>query len=130
MTRHAVVWIDYKHAEIIYFDRSSASEKDIKHKDAARTIHHKAGTPGPGHASEDKRYLSEVATALREAAEILIVGPSEIKLELKAYIEKNAPDVAKHIIGVEPLDHPTKGELLAFARRYAVAKDRMLGRHL
>ena len=30
------------------------------------------------------------------------------------------------VIGVETVDHPSDGQLVAFARKYFVAKDRML----
>ena len=30
-------------------------------------------------------------------------------------------------MGVESVDHPTDGQLVAYARKYFVAKDRMLG---
>ena len=127
-THHAVVWIDHKKADIVRFDRSADAETIVRHKDAPRTIHHKAGTPGPGHIAEDPHYLAAVAEALQPAQEILIVGPGDVKLELRAYLEKRAPDIAKRVVGVEASDHPTDGELLAMARKYFVGADRMLKR--
>jgi stalled ribosome rescue protein Dom34 len=124
-TRHALVWIDHRSADIIFFDRHAAATKLIRHHDAPRSIHHKAGTTGAGHIVEDTLYLNEVAAELRDSDEILLVGPSHAKWELKAYIERRAHEIAKRIVGVETINHPTEGQLLAYARHYFVAVDRM-----
>ncbi len=123
---HAVVWIDHHFAEITRFDRHASTFELIHHRDAPHTIHHKAGTPGPGHVAEDAPYLAEVTQALRPVREILIIGPGQVKSQLQSYIERHAPDVAKRILGVEAADRLTPGEVLDHARRYFVRKDRML----
>jgi hypothetical protein len=38
--------------------------------------------------------------------------------ELVKHIERHAPALGAKIIGVETIDHPTDGELVAHARRY------------
>ena len=124
-TRHALVWIDHRRADIVYFDRHAHETKLIRHHDAPHAIHHKAGTTGAGHVVEDTQYLNAVAAELRDADEILIVGPSHVKWELKAYIERRARDIARRIVGVEIVNHPTEGQLLAYAQHYFVAVDRM-----
>ena len=123
---HAAVWIDHHLAEITRFDRHASTFELVRHRDAPHTIHHKAGTQGSGHIAEDSHYLAEVTQALRPVREILILGPSQAKLQLKSYIERHAPDVAKKIVGVEAADHLTPGEILDHARRFFVRKDRML----
>lgn len=124
-TRHAIVWIDHRRADIIFFDRHKAEAKLVRHHDAPRTIHHKAGTVGPGHVAEATQYLNAVAAELREVDEVLIVGPSHVKWELKAYIEHRARDIAERIVGVETVNHPTEAQLLAYAQHYFLAVDRM-----
>jgi len=124
-TRHALVWIDHRRADIIFFDRHASEAVLIRHRDAPQTIHHKAGTTGAGHVVEDTQYLNEVTAELREADEILIVGPSHVKWELKAYIERRAHEIAKRVVAVETVNHPTEGQLLAYAQHYFVAVDRM-----
>ncbi len=124
-TRHALVWIDHRRADIIFFDRHAAETKLIRHRDAPRSIHHKSGTTGSGHVVEDIQYLNEVAAELREVDEILIVGPSHAKWELKAYLERRAQEIAKRIVGMETINHPTEGQLLAYAQHYFVAVYRM-----
>jgi hypothetical protein len=55
----------------------------------------------------------------------LITGPAGTKKELASYLGEDQPSVAAKIVGVEPLDHPSDGELLAFARRFFAPDDRM-----
>jgi len=124
-TRHALVWIDHRQADIVFFDRHAAERKLIRHHDAPRSIHHRAGTTGSGHVVEDTLYLNEVAAELRDVDEVLIVGPSHSKWELKAYIERRAHEIAERIVGVETVNYPTEGQLLAYAQHYFVAVGRM-----
>jgi len=55
-----------------------------------------------------------------------VVGPAQAKLQLIKHIHARAPDMVKNIVGVETVDHPTDGQLVAYARKYFVAKDHML----
>jgi hypothetical protein len=56
---------------------------------------------------------------------VLIVGPASAKHEFFKFAqEKHRPLVSK-IVGVETADHPTGGEIVAHARHYFKASDRM-----
>jgi hypothetical protein len=122
---HAAIWIDHKHAEVIKFNRTEDSEQTIRHRDAPAHIHHKAGCMGSGHVYEDNSYLSSVVEGIRDAEQILIVGPSQVKWQLKAFINSREPEIAKRVAAVETLDHPTEPELLALARSFFARADRM-----
>jgi hypothetical protein len=67
-----------------------------------------------------------VAEALRGAKEILVCGPGQAKLELIRHVHKHDHDVEASIVGVETVDHPSDGQLVAYARKYFKAADRML----
>ncbi len=123
---HAVVWIDHRNAEIIKFNRSESETEVVKHDDAPKTIHHKAGTMGSGHVYEDDSYLRAVADEIRDAREILITGPGHVKWQLKAFLGVREAALARRIASVETVTHPTDGELLVLARKYFVKKDKML----
>jgi stalled ribosome rescue protein Dom34 len=88
-------------------------------------LHHHAGSVGPGHRHEDVEYLRNVATALSAAHEIVVTGPAQAKAELMEWMRRHAPQTAAKVLGVETLDHPTNGEIVAFAKRYFRARDRM-----
>jgi hypothetical protein len=69
--------------------------------------------------------LAAVVGALKPSHEILIVGHGTAKDELASFIRDHAPLLAPRIMGVKAMDQPTKGEILAFARKFFEAKDLM-----
>jgi stalled ribosome rescue protein Dom34 len=120
---HAVVFIDHKEALIFEFGGGDVTEHCIKASDRHGNVHHKAGSPGSGHAHDSKDYLTAVVDVLKPAHEILIVGHGNAKDELARFIREHAPLLAPRIMGVKSMDQPTKGEILAFARKFFEAKD-------
>jgi hypothetical protein len=120
---HALVSIDHAEATIFEFAENDVSEHRIKATDRQGNIHHKAGSVGSGHAHDSKTYLTAVVSALNPSHEILIVGHGTAKDELAAFIRDHAPLLAPRIMGVKAMDQPTKGEVLAFARKFFESKD-------
>lgn len=119
---HVVAWIDHDQAHIIHFNKE-ASESEViashaSHAKAAK-VHHKNGT-------EHVHYYNQVADALNDSREILIVGPGLEKLDLMKHLLKHRHDVADKVLSVETVDHPSDGQLLAYARKYFVRADKML----
>jgi stalled ribosome rescue protein Dom34 len=121
---HSVVWIDLKEARIFEFGESGVEHRRVRAPDRPGNVHHHAGSVGSGHDAADKAYLSAVADALKPNHEILIVGPGLAKTELSHYIRDEVPALAPRIMGVEAVDHPSEGEVVAFARKFFEAKDR------
>ena len=91
-------------------------------------LHHKRGSIGSGRLPEDRGYYHDVAVALRGVTEILIAGPANAKQELMKHLKEHDKDVAACVIGIEALDHPSDGRLLAFARKYFRGAGRMRSR--
>jgi stalled ribosome rescue protein Dom34 len=121
---HAVVWIDHREARVFHFNPTEV-DKLVLHPDhPTKHIHHKAGSPGSGHAG-DHEFLHAVAEAVADAGAILVTGPGAAKNEFVAHVEKHDPKVKKVIAGVETVDHPSDGELVAHARKYFKIEDRM-----
>jgi len=90
-----------------------------------RHIHHKANSIGSGHASTSPDYLHEVAESVADAGAVLITGPANAKTELVEYIHLQDPRLTKVIAGVETVDHPSDAQLVAYARKYLFATDRV-----
>jgi len=67
-----------------------------------------------------------VVELLQGAHEILVVGPGSAKLELIRHIHKHDHVMEPKVMGVETVDHPSDGQLVAYARKYFKARDRML----
>jgi hypothetical protein len=122
---HAVAWIDHREAHIIHFNLAATEDTTVKPHAPHRHLHHKSGSVGSGHDRPDAAYLAGVGNALADAAEILVVGPADAKLELMHYLMAHQPAVAAKVAGVETVDHPGEGELLKFARKFFAAADRM-----
>jgi stalled ribosome rescue protein Dom34 len=117
---HAAVWLDHSEAKIFHVGAETFDEKTIESPRAHTQLHRKTG-PGAdsGRREEgDKHFYHDIAKALADAEEILIVGPSTAKLELLRYMHKHAHELEPRIVGVETVDHPTNGQLVAYIRRY------------
>ena len=124
---HAVVWIDHEQARVTHFNDDAAEKLVLHSTHRPGKIHHKNGPAGSsGHEPEDAAYLHAVAEALRGAAEILVVGPGNEKNEFIKHLEHHDKAVAACVVAVQAVDHPTDGQLLALARKYFRAADRML----
>jgi stalled ribosome rescue protein Dom34 len=122
---HAIVWIDHHEARIFHFNVSDVDRLVIHPEDPTRHLHHKANSIGSGHAAEDQNFLERVAEAIADAGAVLITGPANAKLELVKHIERHEPALNRKIAGVETVDHPTDGELIAKARKYFKADHQM-----
>jgi stalled ribosome rescue protein Dom34 len=120
---HAVVWIDHKQARIFHFNVEEADKTLVKDH-VVRDIH--AHEKRTGHRTEEnKPFFEEVAKAIADSGGILIVGPTQEKDFFAKFLTEKHPAIRSHVEGVEKADHPTDGELLDFARRYAKAADHM-----
>ncbi len=120
--QHVVAWIDHDQAHIIHFNKEAAESETItSHASHAKPakVHHKNG-------AEQVQYYNQVVDALGDSREILIVGPGLEKLDLMKHLLKHHHDVAQKVLSVETVDHPTDGQLLAYARKYFVRADKML----
>lgn len=122
---HAIVWIDHREAKIFHFNATEVDRMIVHPHHPTRHIHHKANAIGGGNAPLDHEFFETVAEAIADAKAILITGPASAKAELAAHITRRHPDVARCVVGVETIDHPSDGALVAVARIYFKAEDRM-----
>lgn len=116
--RNTVVWIDHHEARIFHVDRDGfdASKLEAPHGHVHR--HPKGAAEAHDHPDDLRRFFHEVAGALADAERILVVGPSTAKLQLIRYAHTDDPKLQARIVGVETVDHPTDGQLVAYARKY------------
>jgi len=122
---HAVIWIDHSEARVFHFNPTDA-DKLVLHPDhPTKHIHHKANSIGNGHAEADNDFLHAVAESVADAGAVLVTGPANAKAQLVAHIDRHDPELMQVIAGVEAVDHPSDGELVAYARHYLAASDRM-----
>jgi hypothetical protein len=122
---HAVVWIDHHQARVLGFNESDADCEQVQPQHPTRHIHHKANSIGSGHSAEDQNYFEAVVQAIGAAGAVLITGPANAKHELLKHIERCDPAMRSRVAAVQTLDHPSDGELVAHARKFFHAADRM-----
>jgi len=123
---HAVIWIDHREARVFHFSPTDVDRLVLHPDNPTRHIHHKANSIGSGHAAEDHNFLQAVAESIADAGAVLIAGPGGAKHELVKHIDQHDHQLMKIIAGVETVDHPSDKELVAHARHYFKAEDRML----
>ena len=104
---HAVIWIDHHEARVFHFSPTNV-ERLVLH---------------PDHPT---RHIQAIVGSVADAGAVLITGPGNAKNALVKHIEQHAPRLMEIIAGVETVDHPSDGQLVAFARHYFKAEDRML----
>jgi stalled ribosome rescue protein Dom34 len=122
---HVVVWIDHREAKVFKFSATDVDHTTVRSSHPDEHIHHKANSGDSGHAPVDNEFFKRVVQGIAQAGAILITGPANAKTELVAYIKQAQPHLAERISGIEALDHPSDGALLALARSFFKADDRM-----
>jgi stalled ribosome rescue protein Dom34 len=123
---HAVVWIDHASAHVMHISPDDVEKSIVHPAKPHQHLHAHAGTLGSGKAPEDQAYYHHVAESLAGAQEILVVGPAQAKLQLLKHLHAHDPAMAAKVVGIETVDHPTDGQVVAYARKYFLAKDKML----
>jgi len=115
---HAIVWLDHLTARVITFSDGEGKTIPIESQSTHRQLHRKSGKPGSGHAPDDAAFFEDVAAVVADVREVLITGPGTAKVAFKKHVDERHPDLARRIVGVETVDHPSDGELTAYARKY------------
>ena len=116
---NAVVWLDHSKALVIHFDKDASESEALKtHSTHAHPRQPHADT----HAKEDDNtlFFNDIANALTDSQQILVVGPAEEKSVFMKHLTSKVPAVAEKVKAVETVDHPSDGQLLAYARQYFV----------
>jgi stalled ribosome rescue protein Dom34 len=122
---HAVIWIDHREARVFHFSPTDVERLVVHPEHPTKHIHHRANSIGSGHAAADHEYLQAVVESVADAGALLITGPANAKTELIKHIHQHDPKMMKVIAGVETVDHPSDGALVAYARKYFKTADLM-----
>lgn len=125
MASHVCVWIDHREARVFEIGLDDASVVSISDPDASHHIHRRADHVHLGKATVDHGFMDEVAKLLKGARAILIAGPGQARTQLAGYLNDRYPEIAKRVWGIEPMDHPSDAQIVAAARKYFYAADRM-----
>jgi len=128
MKSAAGLWIDHRQASIVILSAGGEKSEHIT-SDVERDVRFSGGSrsDGPGTSLEEdqqdrrfgnqlSQYYDRVITVIREAEAILIFGPGEAKGELRQRLER--AELGERIVGVEPADKMTDGQIAAKVRQY------------
>ncbi|HEY0464152.1 MAG TPA: hypothetical protein VGC79_08090 [Polyangiaceae bacterium] len=125
MSKHVAVWLDHKEARVFAVNIDKVDEELIAAPHHLHQKHPRSPEGAKNHPEDAKRFFREVASSLEGAEQVLIVGPSTAKLDFLRYIEKHDHALAPKVVGLETVDHPTDGQLAAYAKSYFKRIERM-----
>lgn len=115
------VWLDSEKAHLFALKTSGIEKSHVE----------KSGVDHHSHNKKDHHvdagldhFFRALALRLKDAKQILILGPGLAKTHFKTYLETHhAADLAKKIVGMEASDHPTDNQVLASSRKFFATYD-------
>jgi stalled ribosome rescue protein Dom34 len=128
--RHVAVWIDHHEAHIFHVDAAQPDDRIVGAPAHHLHRHPKGSTAEHNHPDDMNHFFQAVSRELQGAERVLIVGPSTAKLQFIRYAHQHDAKLEQRVVGVETVDHPTDAQLVAYAKRYFAADDRMHGDHV
>jgi len=111
-----VVWLDSSEAKIFGLHPTEVDEKKMQRTEIR---HHTGVEKEQNNHKNAEKFFHQVADALSDANEVLLVGPGEAKVHFRSHLEQHHhARVGSKIVGVETVDHPTDGQIVALARKF------------
>jgi hypothetical protein len=125
------LWIDHRNAIVIYIAESEVGIKTIKSnvdKQSHDNTELSSSAPFDKHkatkadiqngiyAESIEKFYGKVYSGVKNAESVLIFGPDEAKVELKAYIEKRC--IGKLVVGIETVDRMSDRQIIAKVSKY------------
>jgi stalled ribosome rescue protein Dom34 len=120
--QQVAVWIDHKKAHIYHVHPDRIDESTVTAPPGDADDGH-AGRDGTDKSHEAKRFFQEVTRSIEGAGEILLVGPKTAKLHFLRYLRKHHHGLESRIVGIESVDQPTGGRLIACVHEYFKSSD-------
>lgn len=115
---HAVVHLDHHHAEVLHFDAHQVH--------AARIEGHHRHAHGKDERAEHALFAA-ICQAVQDTREVLVTGSHHVIGEFRHFVEAQRPQLAPRIADYRPAAALSQGQLLALARQFFTAYDRMAG---
>ena len=115
---YLAVWIDHHEARVLHVHPDKTEEVTVSAAHGEPRRHPRRESADKEHPEDAKRFFHDVARSLAGSEPILVVGPSSAKLELVAYLHDHDRAVEARIAGVHTVDHPTDGQIAAYAKKF------------
>jgi len=126
------VWLDSTKAIIVTLTGSESSFQEVD-ADIENSVYHfeegdKGSFMGERHLNNDRKfqerrqhqinkYLADVVELIGKSDEIVVVGPAQMKFELKAVLEDNRL-LKDKLMSVETADKMSINQLIAWVKEY------------
>jgi stalled ribosome rescue protein Dom34 len=114
MQHPTIVWIDSKTARVFEL-AGDEFRRHVYHRD--EPDHHvNPHTSRAGHY--EALFYHDVAGHLAGTDAVLVLGPGVAKDQFVHHVQQHHAELARSIVAVEPSDHPSDAQLVAYARKY------------
>jgi stalled ribosome rescue protein Dom34 len=111
-----VVFIDQEHAKIFELHPSRVEEKSMARHEIR---HHTGNEKDNNNRKNPEKFFRLVAERLGDAHEILLIGPGLAKTHFREHLDTHhLKDIGKKVVGLETVDHPTDGQIVALAKKF------------
>jgi stalled ribosome rescue protein Dom34 len=132
MNKRVGIWIDTKQAVIIFLKKKSENIKIVKSSIEARDrvpgekkLFSRFGVQFSNFETkkenrkmhEVQNYLEKVVEEIKDAEEVVLFGPAEMKINLEKFMHKSSLQLPV-IRRVETTDNMTKNQKVAWARKF------------
>jgi stalled ribosome rescue protein Dom34 len=111
----SVIWIDREHAKIFEISDEKMERKNVT---VSHNDHHTHHANSFDHQRQENQLFVEVASLLKDADKLLILGPGIARHHFQNYLTEHQPALSRKVAGCETMDHPTDPQIAAFARKY------------
>lgn len=115
---HAVIHLDHQHAEVLHFDA---------HQVHAARIEPHLRRPHGDDPHDDHALFEAVCQAVQDTPEVLVTGSHPVIGQFRHYVEAHRPRLVPRMADYRPAAPLSQGQLLALARQFFTAYDRMAG---
>ncbi len=111
-----VVWMDSEKAHLFNVKTSGVEKSNLSVHGADHHTRSKNDLPEAAHL---EHFYRDLATKLKDADQILILGPGLSKNHFKTHLETHhTAGLASKIVGMENSDHPTDNQIIASAKKF------------
>jgi stalled ribosome rescue protein Dom34 len=115
---HATVWLDHREAKVFRLASIGIDKSTLRAMLHPQRRHPRGEGGAVEHPDDEMRFFQDLSRALAGYQHILVIGPSTAKLEFVSYARTQDPTLEQRIDGVETVDHPTDGQIVAFGKKY------------
>ncbi len=116
MLKYFAVWLDHNQARLFEVDPEGLHSEVVKAHPHPKHGGHRVRQND--HAEGDVHFFADVAHALLPADQVLVVGPGTAKLQFMRWLHVHAAKTEAKVVAIESADHPTDGQMFAYAKRY------------